>query len=390
MPKKLPLLFSFLSLLYLSTGAEAASMVTADHKGGYSGLIMDSVLPHWTAPKQNTRKPTRILLEISGDGKLEQCRILSSSGSSTADKAACASAKKAAPFTAPPHNLPMDVYMSFWTGQATGSGKTAVKSPQSAASKPMQAHVVEENPTTTAAETTAQTELRTSLADPQKSASPPASEKNSIANTQNRDMMLDGIDYSSPRKLPKGLGSMDDLVGVKLPPSDTDTAMETPSAVVPEKPKSPFTQNAQGDFVIDFEKDDDPKPEELKEEQEYTENVEAQSPAYAAGKEPFIQDNRKGQVMDENDYYVNKVLRKIRDLVVFPNGLQPGIVSTSITLHIKGNGNVIKAELSSSSRNKALDQALVEASNKVTGLAPHPSGKAQELYLIFMVETPQP
>ncbi len=400
------------SVPFINATAMAASMVTADHKGGYSAFVMDEVLQYWTAPQGRTKEATRVLLLISGEGKLEECMVLSSSGSKRADKAVCDSAQKASPFVTPPHNLPMDVYMSFWTGKAVATGKKKTVMPQdstdSAKSEPKaspeitpeihedavrqeQERIIEEAQKPVAEQNSSKT--KTSAQKAAQDAKKRAAEQASMVHA--------GIDYSRPRTTPAGLAPLGELVGAKLPKSD-DTSEEQ---ITPEQEKDveKGTAATKDDFVItlnpaqeeevsaesgdseesELELDQKEKPDDLA-------DVLAYAPAYTVGKEPFIQENRKGQIMDDNDYYVEKVIRQIRPLVVFPAQLKPGIVSAAVIMQITGSGKVQKVELSSTSYNTALDEALVTASKKITQLPPHPSRKPQELYLIFMVETPKP
>ncbi len=408
-----------LSALLLATQTQAASVVTADHKGGYSAYVMGEVLPFWTAPQGKTKGPTHVLLEIGGQGELEACRVMTSSGSSRADKAACASAESAAPFLAPPHNFPIDVYMSFWTGKAVATAKKAdkKKSTQEKAKKTEpatdtaaksqadaraeQERIIEEaQKPVDSAETAGATAAKNETGATTGAKKAPADASKKASTTEQPSRTYAGIDYSRPRSTPAGLAPLGDLVGAKLPePKDEEIVApiaqdepkeETSKPAKPTDTSATTNKSSSKDFVITIEPaplEDKSPAEEAKEEDE---DITPEPVAYPKGKEPFIQENRKGQVMDDEDFYVEQVIRKIRPLVKYPLQMKPGIVSTSVNMYINGAGTVQRVELSSSSNNSALDAALVEASQKITQLPPHPSGKAQELYLIFMVETPKP
>ncbi len=395
-----------LSVFLFINLAHGASVVTADHKGGYSALIMDEVLQYWSAQGQQ-EAPTRILLEIAGDGALENCLVLSSSGSKKADAMACNSAKKASPFMAPPHNFPTDVYMSFWTGKAKAAkkeGKKTTHTPKDkATTKPLLAHVVDEPQQASSKKAPADEANTDKTASAKKEGKAPTQAKKSTASTAQKPMTHAGIDYSRPRPTPSGLMPLGDLSDAKLPPSDEPLPenMEDSNTIGQDK-----QDKQEDDFVIKVRPDKDAslpasnrehekaqthESSELDGEKQEEDTPISEEPAqYAQGKEPFIQENRRGQVMDEVDYYVEKVIRKVRPLVEFPLGLKPGIVSASIIMNVQADGTITGVSLSSSSRYTALDEALVQACKKVSDLGPHPKGKAQELYLIFMVETPNP
>ncbi len=429
--KKISVL-SCLPLCLCINVAHGASVVSADHKGGYSALVMDEVLQYWTAQGQQD-KPTRILLEIAGDGSLENCRMLSSSGSEKADEMACESAQKASPFVAHPHNIPSDVYISFWTGEAKAPEKkeesTSAQDEKVLEGKPSQASVAEkpladeqeQAPKATSEKadtqaTAASEEKAVESPEEKESKATPISEMDAPA--AENTMVHAGIDYSRPRPIPASLLPLGKLSGAKLPPSKEPLPAELkknskPDADMPKKEKevsvkespskkapaeqahkedaSPETSTGKATGKATGKSSEDSKEKPLSAEQAHDEKASKDKAApYAKGKEPFIQENRRGQVMDEVDYYVEKVIRKVRPVVEFPLGLRPGIVSASVVMEIQANGTITDVYLSSSSRNKALDEALVAATKKVSGLAAHPTGKPQELYLIYMVETPKP
>ncbi len=222
-------------------------------------------------------------------------------------------------------------------------------------------------------------------------------------------MTYAGIDYSQPKPtlsghnplqgmgLPKKVGNHDhlgrNLVGTTLPPlSDEDEAIKTePTAKPAQRPlakpeekklESPAERRVQARVIEDDASSDASSTTAH-------DTLKADSKPYAPGKKPFIQDNRKGQVMDHGDYYINSLIRKVAQVVQYPEGMPAGIVSTSLNVYVTAAGQVLTAQVSSSSGNAALDTALVEASKKVQGMGAHPSGEAQTLYLIFTVETPE-
>ncbi len=381
-----------------------ASVIGAGHTGGYSQVVKSSVLPHWTAPKRSLSHPIRILLEISAQGDLKNCLVIISSGSDAVDKSVCTAAKQASPFTAPPSRAEVDVFLSFGgessakkepaenidSGDITQS--TTPKSASSLSPKPTVSPVVAPVAKTSPSPTVPPSPLPSS---------PPVKK-------ETHSMTHAGIDYSKPKPTPLGVQPLaTGLVGVTLPPAAGDTpSVSAPSTPVPSPttastlpvPSAPVEKSAPKAFIppeiqapkVEVHQVEKRSEQDLpaKTEPKVDDEVVEKARPYAEGKTPFIQNNRRGQVMDENDFYINQILARVRKIVQFPLGMKPGVVSASVNMHISASGVVIGADLSRSSRNKALDEALVDATKKVTRLPRHPSGIAQTLYLIFMVETP--
>ncbi len=101
---------------------------------------------------------------------------------------------------------------------------------------------------------------------------------------------------------------------------------------------------------------------------------------------PTIQDNRSGAVMDEQDYYVKMVMRKIGPHVEFPPNLPQGELSTSLTVNVDPNGNMKDIKLSQSSGSKELDDAILKAAQKTGKVNPPPNYKEKELFLTFIIK----
>ncbi len=449
------LLCMALGFFAIKAEAFAASAVSADVEGGYSAIIMDEIVQHWTAAENRPKRATRILVSIDGQGRLKECRIMTKSGSPFADKMVCTAVKKASPFTAPPRNEPIDVYMSFWTGNAVATGKKELNvAPKPASKSDVVAEPKLEQKTVTSDTAKTQAQVRSEQAriieEAQKSVqdaqAEPIQDKKAQKTVSKADIMpkaakpeiktaekaeakpedktqgqrkvFAGIDYSQPRSTPAGLAPLGELVGTTLPEAEEDMPEQAPeqapkqepvetksktstapeeSAQAEEKPISSTEDELLITLPSDSKDDAQPKaPEEAEaendkafEEPTNIQEEEISAFVYPQGKEPFIQENRKGQVMDENDYYVEKAIRMLRPLVVYPPHLKAGIVSTALIMNVNAAGAVQGVEVSSSSGNKALDEALLSAAQKVTQLGAHPSGKAQELYLILMVQTPQ-
>lgn len=97
--------------------AQAAAMAAADQVGGYSEQVLDKVSRVWNPPVDSVERKVRIKISIDGDGKTLRCEPVVSSALAAMDKSACTAAREAGGFGMPPYGLPIDVYMTLWTGR---------------------------------------------------------------------------------------------------------------------------------------------------------------------------------------------------------------------------------------------------------------------------------
>ncbi len=102
---------------------------------------------------------------------------------------------------------------------------------------------------------------------------------------------------------------------------------------------------------------------------------------------PFIQENRSNAVLDENDYYVKTVMRKISPHVEFPPDLPPKELSTSLTVQIDGRGNIKETSVAQTSGHADLDQSIIRAAQRTGKVNPPPDNEARELFLTFIVKS---
>lgn len=94
----------------------AASMGTADQTGGYSGQVLDKLAGYLALPNVKNNVSVKIRIELDDQGALVRCLPIRTSGYPAVDAAACNSVVKAAPFASPPYSLPIEVYLTIWTG----------------------------------------------------------------------------------------------------------------------------------------------------------------------------------------------------------------------------------------------------------------------------------
>lgn len=123
--RTMPHVLSALCLMALlcspfSSTAQAAAMLSADQGSGYSGQVLEKVAKNWQAPQYSSDHTVRVRVSIDGDGKVLSCKPEQSSNLALMDKSACAAVHAAEKFSPPPYGMPMDVFLTFWTGLPKG------------------------------------------------------------------------------------------------------------------------------------------------------------------------------------------------------------------------------------------------------------------------------
>lgn len=136
----LALCFMAFACVPLSTTAHAAALVASDQGGGYSGQVLEKVSKVWQAPHDPSERTVRIRVSIDGDGKVVSCVPVASSNLPILDKSACTAVNNAEKFSTPPYGMPIDVYLTFWTGWPKGgSGYTPPSMAENSAPTPLAA-----------------------------------------------------------------------------------------------------------------------------------------------------------------------------------------------------------------------------------------------------------
>ena len=126
-------LFGILALSLTTTGAWAAAMSTADASGGYAGKMLDKIVDIW-APPPALKGDFQVQLKVGVDGKghVLNCTPVRPSGMEALDSSACGAVRQIGSFGRTPHEKPLEVHLSFWTG--TPKGKTRNQIPDDAES----------------------------------------------------------------------------------------------------------------------------------------------------------------------------------------------------------------------------------------------------------------
>ncbi len=145
------LLLLFL-LLALPGQAMAASVAAADQGGGYSGQVLEKVVKHWQPPGDVLERMIRVKVSIDSEGRLLRCEPLSSTASALGDKSICTAVREAGGFGTPPYAVPIEVFLTFWSGPtkaqaapapAPAPAKDTAQTPQAAQPAAAKAQKVE-------------------------------------------------------------------------------------------------------------------------------------------------------------------------------------------------------------------------------------------------------
>ena len=131
--RRLLQLFGILTLSLTATVAWAAALATADASGGYAGKMLDKIVDIW-APPPALKGDFQVQLEVGVDGKghVLRCTPVRASGMEALDSSACGAVRQIGSFGKTPHEKPLEVHLSFWTG--TPKGKTRNQIPDDAES----------------------------------------------------------------------------------------------------------------------------------------------------------------------------------------------------------------------------------------------------------------
>lgn len=121
-----------------------ASSMASGLDEGYSAKVLDKAIKTFSPASELGSGKISLRLFIDGDGRYYDCRVHQSSGNQTIDKAFCANLKKASPFGQPPYGQPAEVTLTFIEDKNQPRGKT----------------ILEENKSSSQAETTATAEKR--------------------------------------------------------------------------------------------------------------------------------------------------------------------------------------------------------------------------------------
>ena len=121
------LFLAAVTLCFTATGARAAAMATADAAGGYAGKMLDKVVDIW-APPPALKGDFQVQLKVGvdGKGKVHSCTPLRPSGMEALDSSACGAVRQIDNFGKTPHEKPLEVHLSFWTGTPRGKARNQI------------------------------------------------------------------------------------------------------------------------------------------------------------------------------------------------------------------------------------------------------------------------
>ncbi|MBO4301515.1 MAG: TonB family protein [Desulfovibrio sp.] len=114
-----------LTLLLCPDGTgHAAAIVSSGLDADYTNKVTSAVIRTWAPPPSLKNDfEVRVKITIDENGKVEFCKVLSSSGLEAFDDAACGAIKKTGPFGTPPYAQPLNIYMTFWSGSPKGKAQ---------------------------------------------------------------------------------------------------------------------------------------------------------------------------------------------------------------------------------------------------------------------------
>ncbi|MDD4702146.1 MAG: TonB C-terminal domain-containing protein [Desulfovibrio sp.] len=116
-----------LILCLTATGTLAAAMSTADASGGYAGKMLDKVVDIWAPPPALKGDfQVQIKVGVDGKGKVQNCTPVRPSGMEALDSSACGAVRQIDSFGRTPHENPLEVHLSFWTGTPRGKARNQI------------------------------------------------------------------------------------------------------------------------------------------------------------------------------------------------------------------------------------------------------------------------
>ena len=101
----------------MSSALALGAVAAADQSSGYAGLVLGKVVQYWQPPTDTLPRVVHVQVRIDARGRVSACASTAPSGNPALDASACAAVRAAGNFAAPPYNLPIDVFLHFWTGQ---------------------------------------------------------------------------------------------------------------------------------------------------------------------------------------------------------------------------------------------------------------------------------
>lgn len=400
----------------LGSTSQAAAMLAADQGSGYAGLILEKVSKTWHAPQYPSDHTVRIQVRIDGDGDVLSCTPVQSSNLALMDKSACAAVRETKKYPPPPYGMPIDVYLTFWTGlpsvgtlgaspedaaMATQATRNEKQASAATAAAMALARAAEARAAAAAAKGGAKT-AKAGTVSPGTSLSstgtPPATPVTAAESTK-PSTKGNAAGTKALAAEPKGTKSKN------IPVADSDTptpkmhaqtfraesspppvqqTKETPPAPAPTAAKPtpvtpttvPTTAPPEGRVVAPIPAAPTPPPA----------NANA-SALFKSGQPlsnlvgPKAEEPTKGEAR-----YAHLVRWTIREAMIIPAELPLGVYTFTISIRLSEKGEITKATLSYPSGNTLMDKYAMQGIKRVQALPPPPAKKLQDLHLTFIVQ----
>lgn len=420
--KKIPLILALLPLLWCAPHAHAAeegnALAAADANGGYAGQVLALISRLWTPPPDTINRRVAVRLRIDSDGNLAQCELMTRSDMPEMNRAACAAAKEAGNFGVPPYGMPIEVYVTFWTGKPSKKslgGKPVEDAPTSTAPKPEPKGVPVQPAQPESARTAPKPEPKGVPVLPAPPAKAPekvqASEKAEKTTPPKSQVVLPAkvespkapatadtqAKPSAPTKpeVPaksedKPVTSRGGLAGDKdaaTTPikSSTSKASPTPKAETVKKEIPPR----------ESVKKDPPKKETTPKDSGKKEPAKAEKPQgirtdFAPYRDPKAKPevNKATSASTEQRRYAAEMTAWIQARIVPPAKLPSGKYTMAVAVDVGGTGDISEAEVTRSSGQPILDEAVLRTVLRMEKVAPPPDKRSHDLKLTLTVHKP--
>lgn len=406
----------------LCTTSLAAAMLGADQGSGYSGLILEKVAKTWQAPQYPSDHSVRILVRIDGNGEVLDCTPVQSSNLALLDKSACAAVREIKKYPLPPYGMPIDVYLTFWTGLPSvsnlspepakvASAAQATRNEQQAASSTAAALALARAAEARAAAASkgaanrpnapAQVSPGTSLSPRGTPPATPVTTATSKSATKGANPKASATkatiakenppkDNTKPKSTKGGASTLSAdasdraTVLITKSPSDTKTATSKNATAKGTSESSASTQKgstqAESREVATAASSDSADTS--------TSGGRIVLPVPAKSTKPagnLVGTNAEEPTAPEGRY-ARQVRWTIREAMLIPAELPVGEYTFTIYVRLSDTGEITKAEMTHSSDNPLMDKYAMRGIKRVKELPPPPSKKLHDLHLTFVVQ----
>lgn len=392
----------------------AAAMMSADQGGGYAGLILEKVSKQWQAPQYPSDHTVRIQVRIDGDGEVLSCTPVQSSNLALMDKSACAAVKEIKKYPPPPYGMPIDVYLTFWTGLPTVGNVPPSPEKQAQAAQAARNEQQASAATASALALARAAEARAAAAAKGSSAknvpnapvspgtslaprgTPPATpvtmagstapatkgsaKAKATASTAKDPASQPAVPMSKASTSSKGSAATKDASagtpkGATPSPAQgqPERAPAAPQGMVAQAPSAPVSQPAPAPPVASTP----PVVEGI---------TSSQNPRSTGQPTGNLVGIKAEEPTASEGRYARQVRWTIREAMIIPAELPMGVYTFTIYVKLSETGQIIKADLTHSSGDPLMDKYAMRGIKRVQQIPPPPTQKLRDLHLTFVVQ----